>query len=112
MDSKIIAGVGNIYANESLFEAKTNPTTVSNKLSKTQCEKIVLGVKKILLAAIKAGGTSFKDYRKVDGTHGMFQKKLLVYGRQGMPCKNCKTILKQINAINGRLTVYCPVCQK
>jgi formamidopyrimidine-DNA glycosylase len=111
MDSKVVVGVGNIYANEALFRAGVHPETLVKNLSKRQCSIIVRAVKKVLADAIKAGGTSFKDYRKADGTPGYFQQKLLVYGRQGQPCKKCKTILQSMR-LGQRMTVFCPVCQK
>lgn len=111
MDSKVIAGIGNIYANEALFKASIHPQSVAKCLTKSQCEKLVRAIKQVLTAAIRAGGTSCRDYKRADGTQGYFQQKLLVYGRGGKPCRKCKAILKT-SCLGQRSTVFCPRCQK
>ncbi|MCK4608054.1 MAG: bifunctional DNA-formamidopyrimidine glycosylase/DNA-(apurinic or apyrimidinic site) lyase [Gammaproteobacteria bacterium] len=111
MDAKLVVGVGNIYANEALFMAGIHPATAAQQLTKFQCDKLVKAVKQVLTAAIEAGGTSFKDYRKANGKPGYFQQQLLVYGRQGEPCKACGTTL-QSSRLGQRITVFCPTCQE
>lgn len=111
MDSKIVVGVGNIYATEALFEAGILPRKAAGKVSLIQYEKLVKAVKKILAAAIKKGGTTLKDFVNTDGRDGYFSLHLKAYGRGGMECRNCRTILKEIR-LGQRSTVYCPKCQK
>jgi formamidopyrimidine-DNA glycosylase len=110
MNSKIIVGIGNIYANEALFKAKIYPATPAQDLTKQQCAMLVRAIKKVLTAAIKAGGTSIRDYRQADGKTGYFQQKLFVYGRKDQKCKICGAKLKAIK-LGQRQTVYCSLCQ-
>ncbi|MGI1679555.1 MAG: bifunctional DNA-formamidopyrimidine glycosylase/DNA-(apurinic or apyrimidinic site) lyase [Cellvibrionaceae bacterium] len=111
MDSKTVVGVGNIYANESLFLAGIRPTRPAGKITQKQSEELVAQIKKVLAKAIKAGGTTLKDFTGGDGKPGYFQQQLYVYGREGEPCSKCDTALKQIR-IGQRSTVYCTQCQK
>ncbi len=111
MDSHIVAGVGNIYANEALFDAKINPQTPASKLSLKQCNVLASSIKQILKQAIACGGTTFRDFINSSGKPGYFQQELQVYGRGGQPCKHCKQMLREIK-IGQRTTVYCPVCQR
>ena len=111
MDGKVVVGVGNIYANESLFLAGIRPTTPAGKISKARIEKLVLHIKKVLAAAIEQGGTTLKDFVGGDGKPGYFAQKLNVYGRAGEECLQCKKTLKEIRQ-GQRATVYCPGCQK
>jgi formamidopyrimidine-DNA glycosylase len=111
MDNKIVVGVGNIYATESLFDAGIHPLTPANFLSMTQCDALVAAIKKILKKAIRAGGTTLKDFYSATGKPGYFDQKLLVYGREGQSCVNCHTTLCKILVAN-RSTVYCTRCQK
>ncbi len=111
MNSKIVVGVGNIYATEALFAAKINPEISAGKLSLARYEILVKAIKKILQAAIKQGGTTLKDFLDSDGKPGYFKFYLKVYGRANLPCVNCKTTLKEIR-LGQRSTVYCPKCQK
>lgn len=108
MNQKIIAGIGNIYASESLYLSKILPNKKSYKLTKNNHNDLVLSIRKILIKAIKAGGTSLKDFKKIDGTLGYFKQELLVYGKKY--CR-CGKILKNIK-INGRASFYCTACQK
>lgn len=110
MNHKIVVGVGNIYAAESLFLANIHPQWVSKKLDKAQCKKLVKTIKKILNAAIDAGGTTLKDFLNGDGKPGYFQQDLKVYGRDGQPCLQCHTMLQKI-ILQQRATVFCPACQ-
>jgi formamidopyrimidine-DNA glycosylase len=111
MDSKIVVGVGNIYACESLFLAKINPKTPVNALNHKQFEILVNFIKQVLTTAIKSGGTTLQDFKGVDGELGYFALKLKVYGRENLDCVVCGTKIKKITQ-NQRSTFYCPSCQK
>lgn len=111
MDSKVVVGVGNIYANESLFNAGIHPLKTTGKLTKKECYKLVDEIKKILTYAIQRGGTTLKDFVGGDGKPGYFAQELSVYGRAGEPCKKCKKLLVE-KTVGQRTTVYCTRCQK
>ncbi len=111
MDNRIVVGVGNIYACESLFLAGILPTQEANSLNQQKVQTLLDTIKEVLLRAIAAGGTSFKDFQHTDGKPGYFQQKLFVYGRAGKPCHHCDTLIVKI-AQNGRSSHYCPQCQK
>jgi formamidopyrimidine-DNA glycosylase len=111
MDANMVVGVGNIYANESLFSSGIHPLKQPRTLTKTQCNKLSIQVKKILAAAIEQGGTTLKDFVGGDGKPGYFSQKLMVYGRATLPCNRCKTPLEEIR-IGQRTTVFCYACQK
>ncbi|MBD2857407.1 bifunctional DNA-formamidopyrimidine glycosylase/DNA-(apurinic or apyrimidinic site) lyase [Spongiibacter sp. KMU-158] len=111
MDGHIVVGVGNIYANEALFLSGIRPTLEAGKLSKPRCERLVENIKIVLAKAIAQGGTTLKDFVNGDGKPGYFKQELMVYGRGGEACVNCKTTLKEIR-LAQRSTVYCPRCQK
>ena len=111
MDSKIVVGVGNIYACESLFETGINPKTKAYKISKQKYIYLTENIKKVLTKAIKAGGTTLQDFAKVDGKPGYFSQELSVYGRENENCFNCNGKIKRIIQ-NQRSTFYCPKCQK
>jgi len=111
MDSKIVVGVGNIYACESLFKTGINPKTKACKISKQKYIYLTKNIKKVLTKAIKAGGTTLQDFAKVDGKPGYFSQELSVYGRENENCFNCNGKIKRIIQ-NQRSTFYCPKCQK
>jgi len=111
MDSKIVVGVGNIYACESLFKTGINPKTKANKISKQRYINLTCNIKEVLNKAIKAGGTTLQDFAKVDGKPGYFSQELSVYGRENQNCLNCNGKIKRI-VQNQRSTFYCPKCQK
>jgi len=111
MDSKVVVGVGNIYACESLFKTGINPKTQANKISKQRYIYLTENVKKVLTKAIRAGGTTLQDFAKVDGKPGYFSQELSVYGRENENCYNCNGKIKRI-VQNQRSTFYCPKCQK
>lgn len=111
MDSQIVVGVGNIYANESLFHAGIRPTLAAGKISLARYELLVAAIKKVLTYAIKRGGTTLRDFVGGDGNPGYFSQELFVYGRAGDTCKRCKKILREIR-LGQRTTVYCLGCQK
>lgn len=111
MDSKIVVGVGNIYANESLFMAGIKPIRKAGSLTRKNCEDLVRDVKFVLQRSIDQGGTTLRDFVGGDGKPGYFKQQLLVYGRGGEPCTLCKKPLKEVR-MNDRTTVYCAACQK
>lgn len=110
MDAHIVVGVGNIYATESLFNVGIHPLLPAKALSKTQVEKLVIEIKRILSEAITLGGTTLKDFSNAMGENGYFQQTLLAYGRAGELCVNCETLLENIK-IAQRASVFCPECQ-
>lgn len=111
MDQNKIAGIGNIYANEILFEAGILPTRPANKTKKEERKKLYEAIQKILAKAIKLRGTSDSDYRDTAGAPGKFQEILRVYRQAGKKCSKCDTIVKRIT-LGQRGTFFCPVCQK
>ena len=111
MDSKIVVGIGNIYASEILFRCNINPILPANKLSKPKLDLLVQKIQEVLDEAIKKGGSTLRDYVQADGNKGQFQDQFKVYGKEGNGCHICKSsILKIVQA--GRATFYCPKCQK
>ncbi len=111
MDSKVVVGVGNIYAAEALFSAGISPLKPAGKVSLVRYQTLVLAIQTILRSAIEQGGTTLKDFLNTEGKRGYFSVKLKVYGRGGQPCLQCKSTLKEIR-LGQRSTVYCPKCQK
>jgi formamidopyrimidine-DNA glycosylase len=111
MDSHRIVGVGNIYASESLFRAGIDPRRAAGKISLARLEKLAPAIKQTLAAAIKAGGSSLRDFIHSDGSSGYFQLEAFVYGRAGEACRICGTRIKMIRQ-GQRATFYCPTCQK
>ncbi|MGA7179591.1 MAG: bifunctional DNA-formamidopyrimidine glycosylase/DNA-(apurinic or apyrimidinic site) lyase [Thiobacillaceae bacterium] len=110
MDSKRLAGVGNIYASESLFAAGIRPGTAAGRLTRPACGRLAKAIKAVLQAAIDSGGSSLRDYVASDGEMGFFQLHTKVYDRAGLPCKICQTPIKRI--VQGqRASFYCPHCQ-
>lgn len=110
MEQQAVVGVGNIYATESLYLSGIHPATPANKVSYDQIVILVAHIKTILQKAIKLGGSTLRDFTVADGQTGYFQQTLNVYGRQGETCPHCDSVLKNIK-LNGRASVYCPVCQ-
>ena len=111
MNASIVVGVGNIYANESLFRAGINPRTAAGRLSLARYDALTAAIKSTLKQALAAGGSSLRDFVHSDGTSGYFQQEYFVYGRAGLPCRNCGTTIRQLRQ-GQRSTFYCPVCQK
>jgi formamidopyrimidine-DNA glycosylase len=111
LNQSILHGVGNIYADESLFRAGIRPTKPAGKLTKVELGKLHKALQQVLARAIKMGGSSVSDYVDAAGVKGFFQLQHKVYGRAGETCKDCATALKKI-VVGGRTTVYCPRCQK
>ena len=110
MDSKIVVGVGNIYASESLFLARISPKREAGKTSKKRFKALTCSIKDVLTDAINNGGTTLNDFSNVEGNPGYFSQVLNVYGRENMPCMRCSGKIKRIIQ-NQRATYYCPKCQ-
>jgi formamidopyrimidine-DNA glycosylase len=110
LNQQIIAGLGNIYADESLFEAKIHPSQKIDKLSLQKLKRLHQAIQKILTKAIKAGGSSIENYYNVNGEIGSFQLQHKVYGREGLSCKRCGTKINRIK-ISQRSSYFCPKCQ-
>lgn len=110
MENKVVVGVGNIYASESLFLAGINPCRKANSISKKRYVKLVACIKQVLSDAIKQGGTTLKDFTQSDGRPGYFSQQLRVYGRSGETCFQCHRIIKQVTQ-GQRTSFYCPHCQ-
>ncbi len=111
LNQKLLAGVGNIYADESLFQAGIRPRRVAGRLTRAELERLRQALKKVLLHAIRLGGSSVSDYVGADGERGFFQLEHSVYQRTGEPCRRCGTPIRRIT-IAGRGTHYCPLCQQ
>ena len=111
LNQKLLSGVGNIYADESLFRAKVRPRRRASSLTRAELQKLHAALREVLKEAIKAGGSSVSDYVDAEGRSGFFQLKHRVYGREGQPCFVCKTPIKRV-IIAGRSSHYCPHCQK
>jgi formamidopyrimidine-DNA glycosylase len=111
LNQKLLRGVGNIYADESLFRAGIRPRRRAASITHEQLRKLFLSVKEVLQEAIALGGSSISDYVDADGEEGLFQLQHRVYGREGEPCLVCKTPIKRV-VIAGRSSHYCPKCQK
>jgi formamidopyrimidine-DNA glycosylase len=111
LNQKLLRGVGNIYADESLFRAGIRPRRRASNTTRDQLAKLLASVKEVLEEAIALGGSSISDYVDADGEEGFFQLEHRVYGREGEPCLVCKTPIKRI-VIAGRSSHYCPKCQR
>lgn len=111
MDAHLVVGVGNIYASESLFRARIAPQTPANKLTLKQCERLVAEIKATLSDALKAGGSSLRDFFGADGNPGYFQQTYYVYGRSNEPCRMCGKPILSIRQ-GQRSTFLCPTCQR
>ncbi len=110
MDASVVVGVGNIYANESLFRSGIHPSRACNRISQKRYLKLAEQIKQVLSAAIKQGGTTLRDFQREDGKPGYFAQELQVYGKAGDPCPNCGTPLRQLT-IGQRSTFFCNNCQ-
>ena len=112
LDQKVICGLGNIYADEALFDAKIHPETPAGNLTRKQAEGLVKSAQKVMEASIDSGGSTMATYVRADGTKGDYLEKFAkVFRREGEPCERCGTEIKKIR-VAGRGTHYCPVCQK
>ncbi len=112
MDQRVVVGVGNIYASESLYYAGIDPRRKASSLTSAECADLVKAIKKVLQKAIKAGGSSLRDYVQSDGNLGNFQNEFAVYDRAGKYCpkRACKGVIEKFTQ-GGRSTYYCPECQ-
>lgn len=110
MDNRLVVGVGNIYASESLFAARLHPARPANSLTPDECQRLVQAIKQVLQQSIAQGGTTLRDFTQTDGKPGYFVQQLQVYNRAGEPCRQCGTLI-----ISGkqaqRSSYWCPHCQ-
>ncbi|MCF6313061.1 MAG: bifunctional DNA-formamidopyrimidine glycosylase/DNA-(apurinic or apyrimidinic site) lyase [Verrucomicrobiales bacterium] len=111
MSNPVVVGVGNIYACEALFMARIHPKRVVGKVSGKRLTVLVEAIKDRLAAAIVSGGTTLRDFVREDGQPGYFKQELMVYGREGEPCRKCEAIIKRV-VIGQRSTFYCGRCQR
>lgn len=113
LDQKIVAGLGNIYVSEALFSARLSPLKPAGELTKVAAERLVRGVRRVLEAAIEAGGSSLRDYVQASGELGYFQHQFAVYGKEGEPCEGCRCEFGVERIVqSGRSTYWCPRKQK
>jgi formamidopyrimidine-DNA glycosylase len=111
LDQSIVAGVGNIYADESCFRAQLDPRRLGTSLTKAEAERLRIAVEEVLTIAIESRGSTIRNYVGGSGLQGEFQEQLQVYGRAGQCCFVCESILHHVR-LAGRTTTFCPVCQK
>ncbi|MEW6595345.1 MAG: bifunctional DNA-formamidopyrimidine glycosylase/DNA-(apurinic or apyrimidinic site) lyase [Thermodesulfobacteriota bacterium] len=111
MDNSVVVGLGNIYANETLFAAGIHPQTPARGVPKREWQRIVTASRAILTKAIAMGGSTISDYENASGKPGYFQLELAVYGRDGKPCPRCRQTIRR-RVLGGRATFFCPRCQK
>ena len=111
MDSHVVVGVGNIYANEALFLAGIHPTRPAGRISIMRYQRLVDAIRQVLAAAVAQGGTTLRDFVGGDGKPGYFRQQLNVYDRGGMPCRTCGSTLREIR-LGQRTTVFCVACQR
>lgn len=110
LDQRVVAGLGNIYVCEALYLARIAPTRAAGTITKKQLAKLVEAVREVLTAAIRAGGSTLRDYARPDGELGYFAKEWRVYGREGEPCECGGLVERRVDS--GRSTFWCPRCQK
>lgn len=111
MNQRMLAGLGNIYADESLFEARIHPLTPAGLLSRGRRHQLFQSIGKVLRAAVRLQGTTFRDYIDIDGNPGSFESMLLAYRRTGRPCRRCGAPIARV-IISGRSSHFCPHCQR
>jgi formamidopyrimidine-DNA glycosylase len=111
MNGQRVTGVGNIYASEALFRARIRPRRAAGSLTRLQCRALARAIIAVLRLAIRAGGTTLRDYVNADGMPGYFRQRLFVYERAGRPCRRCHTPIRKITQ-GARSTYYCPRCQQ
>jgi formamidopyrimidine-DNA glycosylase len=110
MNSRLVVGVGNIYASEALFRARIRPRRQARSLTRLECARLARAIKATLAMAVKVGGTTLRDYVGADGNPGYFRQKLYVYERAGQPCRVCRRPVKQFTQ-GARSTYWCSTCQ-
>jgi formamidopyrimidine-DNA glycosylase len=111
LDQSVLAGVGNIYADEALFRVGIRPTRAASRLTRRECRELVAAVKRVFARSIALGGTTVRDYRDSDGDSGAYQQALRVYGRQGEPCWECREPVRRV-VLAQRSSHFCPCCQR
>ena len=111
LNQTLLAGVGNIYADEALFRAGIRPRKAAGRLTRAELERLRMALTQVLEMAIQLGGSSVSDYVDADGDKGFFQLEHRVYQRTGKPCRQCGTPIRRV-IVAGRSTHYCPACQK
>ncbi len=111
MDQRLVAGIGNIYANEALFLARIRPTRPADSLDREECDRLAAAIQAVLARAIEEGGTTLRDFVNDRGQPGYFQLTLGVYGREGQPCPHCHTPVQHLK-LGQRATYFCPRCQQ
>ena len=110
LDQRIVAGLGNIYVCEALYEARISPKRPAGQISRARLARLVPAIHTVLCAAIEAGGSTLRDYARPDGELGYFSKQFKVYGREGLPCECGGTVQRYVDG--GRSTFWCPKCQR
>ena len=111
MNARVVAGIGNIYANESLFRAGIRPSKHARRLSLERCDRLVGAVRETLAAALAAGGSSLRDFVHSDGASGYFQQQYYVYDRAALPCRICGSRIR-VARLGQRSSFYCARCQR
>ena len=110
LDQSVVAGVGNIYADESLHAARIHPSRPGSSITPAETDRLANAVRSVLVRAIDAGGSTIRDHRLPDGSEGGFATRLAVYGRAGSPCERCGATLRETR-ISARSSTWCPSCQ-
>ncbi|HEY6865505.1 MAG TPA: bifunctional DNA-formamidopyrimidine glycosylase/DNA-(apurinic or apyrimidinic site) lyase [Burkholderiales bacterium] len=111
MNANIVVGVGNIYANESLFRAGVHPRRRARRVTRAECERLVISIRETLRDALAAGGSSLRDFVHSDGASGYFQQSYYVYDRAGLPCRVCASAIR-VARLGSRSSFFCTACQK
>jgi len=111
LNGRLVTGVGNIYASEALYRARIRPRRMARSLTRPEAARLVRAVRAVLAQAIRAGGTTLRDYLRADGSPGYFRQRLYVYERAGRPCRRCGTAVRALTQ-GQRSSYYCPGCQK
>ncbi|WP_420467777.1 bifunctional DNA-formamidopyrimidine glycosylase/DNA-(apurinic or apyrimidinic site) lyase [Panacagrimonas sp.] len=111
MDGQVVVGAGNIYAAEALFRCRIRPGRAAGRVTRAEYTGLAARIREVLEAAIVQGGTTLKDFAGANGESGYFQQDLYVYGRQGLPCRHCQTLIRRV-VIGQRASCYCPACQR
>jgi formamidopyrimidine-DNA glycosylase len=111
LDQQSIAGMGNIYCDESLHRARVHPLTSASALGGDDVARLLGSIRAVLRSAIRSGGSSLRDYRNADGQQGWFQIRHRVYGREGLPCGRCGAKIRRV-VVASRSTSFCPRCQR
>jgi formamidopyrimidine-DNA glycosylase len=111
LNTRVVAGIGNIYANETLFLSGIRPQRAAGRIPHARCAQLVAAIRDTLQRAIRAGGTTLRDFQNADGLPGYFQQTLNVYGRTGEPCPRCGTPIRSLK-LGQRSAFYCPQCQR